>query len=64
MNNKKLESGKAVNCFAYTGKGCSCLTVTKCKKCKFFKTNEQLEKEQERTKKRLAKLGKEFLING
>lgn len=42
-----------MKCFADTGKGCSALTKKQCDDCSFFKTKEQVEMEEKRTKERL-----------
>lgn len=50
------------DCFGYRSEqDCACLCVMKCygtNKCNFYKTHKQLELEQEKTDKRLNKLGR------
>lgn len=43
-----------IDCFAYENKNrCSVLTVKKCIGCKFYKTQEKLNKDEEAAQKRL-----------
>lgn len=44
-----------MKCFADLGqgKGCIALTAKRCDNCSFFKTKEQVEMEEKRTKERL-----------
>ena len=50
------KDSRAYDCFAIQDGQCTILTETNCKKCKFFKTKEQLQYEQARSCKRLAEL--------
>ena len=44
-------------CFARNGKGCRVLTIKRCQpNCPFFKTQEQVDEQAERTQRRLYSL--------
>lgn len=56
MEEKNLVNGKAVNCFAMCGDGCSALKTTQCVICKFFKTKKQIADERAECAKRLENI--------
>ncbi len=61
MDDKILEKGKAVNCFAICEGICSVLKTTNCVNCKFFKTKEQLNNERKKCNARLRNLNSDIM---
>lgn len=67
MRHRKTDNLRT-DCFAFKGceyqQFCNALGgVKNCVGCNFFKTKEQIEKEEKRTKRRLEKLGAYYDLN-